>query len=111
MIPVPSPDSSPHPPPPPRIGGAFTAVLIPLGAIAAIILLFALWTTDHLLIPGLGHKTAGTDVRLFGVRLGAAGDRDAIIWGIGIVTVFALAGGGLGFLAGKGLDRLSRWGT
>jgi hypothetical protein len=86
-------------------------VFIPLGAIAAVILLFALLTTDQLAIPGLSHRTLATEVSLLGVRLGSTSATHPYVWGFVFLGIFSLIGGGAGFLVGKGLDRLSRLGT
>jgi hypothetical protein len=109
-----SPDlspESPHGPPPPRPDGAFTAVLIPLGAVAAVILLFALCTTDRLTIAGLTHKRTDGAVTLFDVRIGSTDFAHPGVWGVGFLAVFLALGGTVGWAIGKGLDRLCRWGT
>ena len=111
MVPDSSPESSPHAPATPRLDGAFTAVMIPLGAFAGIILLFALWTTDQLIIPGLSTEGVNDEVLLLNVRIGSTALIHAAVWGAGFLLVFILAGGALGFAVGKGLDRLARWGT
>lgn len=104
-------DSSPHPPPPSRPDGAFTAVLLPLGAVAGVILLFALWTTDQLVIPGPADRPAAQAVEVFGLRVGSTESVPQAVWAGGFLLLAALLGGGLGLAAGKLLDRLSRWGT
>jgi hypothetical protein len=93
------------------VDGAFAAVMIPLGLVAGLIVVFALWTTEKIVIPQFTHKSADGDVRFFGAPIGSTELIHHNVWGIGFIVVFAAMGGGLGYLIGKGLDRLSGWGT
>ena len=111
MLPDGLPISSPHPPPPPRLDGAFAAVMIPLGLVAGLILVFALWTTDQIVIPEFTHKSPGTEVKFLGVQIGSTSVIHHNVWGVGFILLLTLLGGGIGYLIGKGLDRLSQLGT
>ena len=79
-------------PPTVRQDDSYTAVLIPLGAVAGMILLFALWTTDNLVIPGYSQRQANNDVVLFEMKLGSTDAVHHHVWGIGFVTVFVGVG-------------------
>jgi len=111
MVPDGLPISSPHPPPPPRVDGAFAAVLIPLGLVAGLILVFALWTTDQIVIPNFTNKSSESAVTFVGLQVGSTDLVHHNVWGITFIVLFSLLGGGVGYLIGKGLDRLSQLGT
>ena len=89
----------------------FTAVLLPVGAMAGVIVLFALWTTDCLIVPGFSTTQSEGPVTLFGVAIGSTEIAAATVWVIVLLTVFILIGAALGLLAGKGIGRLSQWGS
>ncbi len=89
----------------------FTAVLLPVGAMAGVIVLFALWTTDTLIVPGYSGARPGSNITLFGVVIGSIEIAPAVAWVIALLIVFILVGSVFGLLAGKGLGRLTQWGT
>ena len=89
----------------------FTAVLLPIGAMTGIIVLFALWTTDRLIIPGISNRAPQGDITLFGLVVGSTDLAPLALWVAVLLAVFVLIGAGLGMLAGKAIGRLSRWGT
>jgi hypothetical protein len=89
----------------------FTAVLLPVGAVTGVILLFALWTTDRLLMPGYSGNYADSNVLLFGVAIGSTDVVGPAVWGIGFLLIFLLVGSAFGLLAGKALGRLAHWRT
>lgn len=89
----------------------FTAFLLPIGAISGVILLFALWTTDRLVIPGYTHKAPDADVTLFGVTVGSTELAHPAVWGIALLLVFTIVGAAIGLLAGRLIGRLAHLGT
>ena len=112
MGPYQSPSDSPEPSSHPNLRhDLFTAVFLPIGAIAGIILMFAVLTTEILVIPGLTSKHSETTVTLLDLPLGTTDNVHQYVWGIGFLATFAAVGSVLGYLAGKGLDRLTHWRT
>lgn len=112
MGPYQSPSESPEPSSQPALRQElFTAVFIPTGAIAGIILLFAVLTTEILVIPGFTPKHSETTVSLLDIQLGSTDNVHQYIWGIGFLATFVAVGSAIGYVAGKGLDRLSHWRT
>jgi len=93
------------------VDGAFAAVLIPLGLVAGLILVFALWTTDQIVIPNFTHQSSESAVTFVGLQIGSTEIIHHNVWGIAFIVLFAILGGGVGYLIGKGLDRLSNLGT
>jgi hypothetical protein len=106
-----SPQSIEELPPRVRRDGWFTAVFVPVGAAAAVIVLFGLWTTEILVLPGYTGQLAKDDVVFAEVKLGSTNDVHRHIWAIGFLLSFLGIGGAIGLLIGKGMGRLSRWGT
>jgi len=112
MDPYQSPPESPEPTQHPSLRhDLFTAVLLPIGAIAGMIFTFALLTTERLAIPGLTQKDSQANVTLLDIHLGTTDNVHQYVWGIGFLAIFTGAGSVLGFLAGKGMGRLTHWGT
>jgi len=112
MGPYQSPSESPEPASHPALRHElFTAVFLPIGAIAGIILMFAALTTEILVIPGFTSKHSETSVSLLDLQLGSTDNVHQYVWGIGFLATFVTVGSVLGHLAGKGLDRLSHWRT
>jgi hypothetical protein len=89
----------------------FTAVMLPVGAMTGVILLFALWTTDRLLIPGYSANHGTGDVILFGAVIGSTSIIGPAVWSAVFLLTFLLVGGTLGLLTGKSLGRLAHWRT
>jgi hypothetical protein len=109
-----SPEQSPEiagVPPVLRRDDWFTAVILPVGAMAGVILLFTLWTTDRLMIAGYSSPHADNTVTLFGFAIGSTDIIPPAVWGIAFLVVFTFAGGVIGLLAGKGIGRLAHWRT
>jgi hypothetical protein len=89
----------------------FTAIMLPVGAMTGVILLFALWTTDRLLIPGYSTNHGTADVILLGTAIGSTDAVGPAVWCVGFLLLFLLIGGTLGLLCGKSLSRLAHWRT
>jgi hypothetical protein len=87
----------------------FTAVMLPVGAMTGVILLFALWTTDRLIIPGYSLNQADGNVVLFGTPIGSTEVVGPAVWGTGFLLIFLLVGSAFGMLAGKALSRMAHW--
>lgn len=89
----------------------FTAVMLPVGAMTGVILLFALWTTDRLIIPGYSINHADGNVVLFGTPIGSTTVVGSVFWCVGFLLIALLLGSGIGLLSGKALGRLAHWRT
>ncbi|MSR52152.1 MAG: hypothetical protein EXS09_02550 [Gemmataceae bacterium] len=107
-----SPPESPQPSQHPTLRhDLFTAVLLPIGAIAGIIFTFALLTTERLVIPGYTGEHSSDRVSFLDLHLGTTDTVHHYVWGIGFLAIFSGVGTVLGFLAGKGMGRLTHWKT
>jgi hypothetical protein len=76
-----------------------------------VILLFALWTTDRLIVPGYTSNSTDRNIWLFGMAIGSADVVGPAVWSAGFLLISLLVGGTLGLLAGKALGRLAHWRT
>lgn len=112
MDPYQSPAESPEPLQHPTLQhDLFTAIFLPIGAIAGVIFTFALLTTGRLVIPGFTEKPSIDTVTFLDVRVGTTDNVHQYVWGLGFLVAFAAVGSALGYLAGKAMGRLTHWGT
>lgn len=108
MIPHVSPERE-EPPTPSRLRDDWiTAVLLPLGAFAGLIVLFALGTTGRLVVAGVTEPRDDGLVSVFGTAIGSTDVLPGWLWASGWLALFVGVGGTLGFLAGNLLRRMVR---
>ena len=60
--------------------------------------------------PNFTHQSSEFAVTFVGLQIGSTDIIHHNVWGIAFIVLFAILGGGIGYLIGKGLDRLSNLG-
>ena len=112
MGPYHSPSESPEPASHPKLQhDLFTAILLPCGAVAGLILLFAMFSTDRLIIPGLLSPDSGEEVRLFDVPIGSTVSIHENVWGACFAVILVGLGSAVGMLLGRLLGKIAHWRT